>query len=490
MTTSNFSEFYDKNLDEGLGTAILGKLGTAAKNIFRGQRKGVNVAADFLKVFQPMPANKYVEIINRLGSAYQSGAKFPKNKPKVGVKDSRFGEVTGSFFGNFFQKAGAADAAGAAANIIPGAQKKIAGTTPFEQQVIKKIPGAADPQDERYLYKDKITKMDIQVFILTNGGKISVWNLPKEGTPEGTKNIDPKQRVYALGLDGNATKAFELLFGGLSYTNWLTSTAQADQEKEAEEEKAGTGKSSIVSVTIDQNRFKELFPVSENKVISFSKFMAEALKAENTVNVTKKDGKYYVIKDDDTLGVEVALKFAQDNIKNGQIYKVYENPEDKQSAGDGSRDQLDFNKWVEQKEDTTGDAEDTKKTDDSENTGDTKEPAAAVTTQDQIDAKNKTGGQPEQTPPEQTPPEQPAPDQTEQPATKQTVVNKLAGKANDPQPISQDGVEKGYSYSFPDQEGNLYVYKTNDGKYKLAYSVGIQDYLVKQGIIKQPVKGL
>jgi len=473
MSTMNFSDYYDKHqeeINEGLLTALAGKLSTATKNLFR-KRKGVNIAADFLKVFEPMPRAKYEESLNKYANAFTSGTKWPtsgKGK-KVWIKDVRFGEVTGSLFGNLFVAKGAADIAGAAAGVIPGAQKKIAGTTPFEQQVIKKVPQAADPQDERDLYKSKEHQMDISVYLLSNGGKISLWNIPKTGTDADSK-FDANKRVYALGMDAAATKAFELIWG-MSYKNWLVTrqTAQETKEKEEADVAAATGKPAVIN--IDKATFNKLAPVAESRAMSFSQFISEA----EVVKIIKKDGKW--------------VSYANNKVE-VNISEIAKKPNEYVAVDDkGMKDtdlSLDLKGEIDKYKQSQEEPVEEKPAEEEL----AKEKVADVT-QAEVDKEQEKKTEPEPKPDEVKPaaPEE-KPETPTEPKPTSPLENKLKQHgADDPKEISGE-FEKGYVYTFQGQEGNLYVYKTNDGKYKLAYTPTLEDFLVSKNIIKKPVKGL
>src|SRR5271169_6369550 len=97
---NKFSDHYyneDEVLNEGLFTALVGKLGTSFANMFRA-RKGINIAADFLRIFQPMKRPKYEKALSVLSDLYLQH----NVKKGISVKDIRFGSVTGKFFGNMF----------------------------------------------------------------------------------------------------------------------------------------------------------------------------------------------------------------------------------------------------------------------------------------------------------------------------------------------------------------------------------------------------
>jgi hypothetical protein len=247
----NFSDFYAKEqesqIDEGFFTAMMGKLSTSVVNIFR-KRKGINIALDFMRIFQPTTRQKYEAALNQLTNYYLN-----KEKRKgLFIKDIRFGELTGKFWSL---------------------------NTP-ESQAIKKIPNAADPVSEKELYKSKRFPMDISVYLLSNGGKVSFWNLPKTGTDPENTNYNADNRVYAIGSDNAGVKAFETLFG-MSFQNWLV-TQQTAQEKEVKDKDAKE----------KEQPWKEIVEINEeqyNKILELSKSNYAIKNIEKTTEYPKSD---------------------------------------------------------------------------------------------------------------------------------------------------------------------------------------------------------
>lgn len=352
MTIINFCEFYkeynENVLNEGIFTALVGKLGTSIANVFR-KRKGINIAVDYLKVFETITRKQYENILNKLTNWYLNETKAPRN-PKLFIKDLRFGVVTGSFFGDLSDNittigttagtiagttagagltgAGLAGAglAGAAGGLAGGVlataakMKKIDGVSPFERHVLSKLAskGVANPKnkEDRKLYKSKEHQMDISVYLLSNGGKISLWNIPKTGTKE-KDPFDANKRVYAIGLDGAGVKAFESIFG-MSYKNWLVTLQSAEEEEHKEERQAEKAEEEEKRrstweeiVEIDKNTYENIIKLPKevesvkNKIEKIGEYPASEMiekgiywnitNPEGTIAIYKsKDGKYKI----------------------------------------------------------------------------------------------------------------------------------------------------------------------------------------------------
>jgi hypothetical protein len=217
-------------LEEGFGD-IMKNMGAAVKSL--GTKAGLGIlnkftkmpkttiTLDFLQMLHALSAPKYGEAMNKLADAYGTPGGQKGKKGRVAIKDLRQGVIVGN-------------------NV--------------NDQLAKGIPGVADPDTEQDLYKSKIHKPEIFAYMTTNGGKISIFNMPKSGTdPEDAYDAD--SRVYAIGLNAGGEKAFADFFG-MPYKSWITTQQVTGKDTEYTEKQKNTP----TAVEIDQNTYFKLLP--------------------------------------------------------------------------------------------------------------------------------------------------------------------------------------------------------------------------------------
>jgi len=303
----NFSEFYNNQsqeaeiINEDLISTLTAKLGTSIANIFR-KRKKINIATEYMKFFQPVSKEKYASALDQLSKFYLSGTtpKGALNKKKITVKDIRVGSITSPIFGALFS--------GGIGQVMVGAAGKTKGTTGYEKFVLKKIPDAANPIEEKDLYKSKVHQMDISVYLLSNGGKVSLWNIPKTGTDSDSTSYDANNRVYAVGSDAAGVKAFESMFG-MSWQNWLVSTQVAkekidtEKEKEGKEAKATETKEArektwVETVELNLNLYNKIIKlITKDLKDAFNKMIEKTEKIQTSEDSTIEAGNNYLFKE-------------------------------------------------------------------------------------------------------------------------------------------------------------------------------------------------
>ena len=225
MSKLNFSDFYnqEESIDENFLTALSGKIGTAAMNIFRKTTKHISIAPDFLKIFKELSLPKYDKTLDKLATDFNNKTKW-KN---IYIKDIRIGDIAGK------------------SNIISMITKSN-----------EKVPGTDDP-----LWKAKEHSPAVTVYLLSNGGAISLWNLPTtDNDPE--EQFNANKRAYAIGMNSAAEKAFMLMFG-MGYKDWLTRQQVADNTSIA---KTGADKAkedlTVKGFEISDDVYNKLVPES------------------------------------------------------------------------------------------------------------------------------------------------------------------------------------------------------------------------------------
>jgi len=270
----NFSNHYFKEetiqegpvadvIKGGPGTALKAGakgLGRAIANVARGatgRTKTMAFEPNWLKIMKPVDLKTYKDLINKYANWKTQKTKLgpKKNFTITDNRDGRLGEFSKDKFTEIIGR--------------------------FDKNAQNKLEALGDVKDLQNPKEVKIP-MRMHVYIYNNGGKAIFFDMPA--------NEDGSKRIYAVGLDNKAERAFRQVHG-MPFQDYELVTGKEPQKQDINK---------LTKVPLDKSDYNKLAPKKEsNYSLNKSNYILNLFEDEimeaNEVKVIKKDGKWFTV---------------------------------------------------------------------------------------------------------------------------------------------------------------------------------------------------